>query len=103
MKAERQFVHSQLLAKLGSGFDIVSGGELEMLRDRRPGDRIVFSGVGKTARRFDPPWNIVARRKRRARCPRKTWPSRAGILLFNVESESELEVFQEEAAREVAI
>src|SRR5580700_9573418 len=37
------------LAKLGSGFDIVSGGELEHLRHLGVrGDRIVFSGVGKT-------------------------------------------------------
>src|SRR5438270_2979330 len=36
------------LAKLGGGFDIVSGGELELLRHIGvPGDRIVFSGVGK--------------------------------------------------------
>src|SRR6476661_6678881 len=37
------------LAKRGSGFDIVSGGELEHLgRLGIRGDRIVFSGVGKT-------------------------------------------------------
>src|SRR5437016_6976836 len=37
------------VAKTGNGFDIVSGGELEMLRTIGvPGDRIVFSGVGKT-------------------------------------------------------
>src|ERR1700723_1109533 len=37
------------LAKMGSGFDIVSGGELEHLgRLGVRGDRIVFSGVGKT-------------------------------------------------------
>src|SRR5256884_5445405 len=39
----------QRLAKLGSGFDIVSGGELRLLqRIGVPGDRIVFSGVGKS-------------------------------------------------------
>src|SRR5271168_3238627 len=37
------------LAKMGSGFDIVSGGELEHLGYLGVrGDRIVFSGVGKT-------------------------------------------------------
>src|ERR1700737_686175 len=37
------------LASLGSGFDIVSGGELQHLqRIGVPGKRIVFSGVGKT-------------------------------------------------------
>ena len=36
------------IAKAGNGFDIVSGGELEMLRMIGVrGDRIVFSGVGK--------------------------------------------------------
>ena len=37
------------LAKLGSGFDVVSGGELEHLGHLGiPGEKIVFSGVGKT-------------------------------------------------------
>ncbi len=37
------------LAKAGNGFDIVSGGELEMLRTISVrGDRIVFSGIGKS-------------------------------------------------------
>ena len=37
------------LAGLGSGFDVVSGGELEHLQQIGvPGKRIVFSGVGKT-------------------------------------------------------
>ena len=39
-------------AALGAGADIVSGGELERsLRAGIPGERIVFSGVGKTLRR----------------------------------------------------
>src|SRR5437773_1353705 len=38
------------LAKLGSGFDIVSGGELSHLqRIGVRGDRVVFSGVGKSS------------------------------------------------------
>jgi hypothetical protein len=37
------------LAKLGSGFDVVSGGELDYLaRLGVPGSKIVFSGVGKS-------------------------------------------------------
>ncbi len=82
------------VAKAGNGFDIVSGGELDMLRRIGVrGDRIVFSGVGKTreeireALRYKP----VGSGKR----------DRAGILLFNVESESELEVLLEEASRSV--
>src|SRR5262249_10608878 len=39
----------QYLAKLGSGFDVVSGGELLHLQHLGiPGEKIVFSGVGKT-------------------------------------------------------
>ncbi len=68
-------------AKLGSGFDIVSGGELERLRRIGvAGNRIVFSGVGKTRE------EIAAALK-------------AGILLFNVESAAELETLEAEASR----
>lgn len=71
----------RLLARLGSGFDIVSGGELDRLRRVGvPGKRIVFDGVGKMREEI-----------REA--------LRAGVLLFNVESEAELEVLAEEAAR----
>ena len=46
MEISRSLKH---VAKAGNGFDIVSGGELEMLRRIGVrGDRIVFSGVGKT-------------------------------------------------------
>src|SRR6516162_8168250 len=39
----------KLLADLGSGFDVVSGGELQHLAHLGvPGKKIVFSGVGKT-------------------------------------------------------
>ena len=49
MKANGNLSILKLLADLGSGFDIVSGGELEHLRRIGVrGDRIVFSGVGKT-------------------------------------------------------
>ena len=62
----------ELFARLGSGADIVSGGELERaLRAGIPAERIVFSGVGKTK---DEMQAAIA----------------AGILSFNVESEGEL-------------
>jgi diaminopimelate decarboxylase len=85
------------VAKGGNGFDIVSGGELAMLRGIGVrGDRIVFSGVGKTreemreALRYSSPG--VRGRSRR---------SQSGILLFNVESEAELEILLEESSRHV--
>jgi len=61
-----------VLKKAGSGFDVVSGGELE--RVRKIGgrmDRVVFAGVGKTEEEL-------------------TVALRANILMFNVESEAEL-------------
>ncbi len=82
----------KLLAKMGSGFDIVSGGELEYLAHLGvPGNRIVFSGVGKAREEIRD-----ALRHRGAKRGRRT-----GILLFNVESEEELEVLVEESARRV--
>jgi len=82
VKANSNLSILRLLARLGSGFDIVSGGEFERLR--RAGvspKQIVFSGVGKTREEI-----------REA--------LRAGILLFNVESEAELEILSAEAARQ---
>jgi diaminopimelate decarboxylase len=71
-----------LLAKMGCGFDVVSGGELERVLqvDPRAAKKVVFSGVGKTADEM-------------------RMALKAGILLFNVESGSELEVLAECAAR----
>jgi diaminopimelate decarboxylase len=71
-----------LLAKMGCGFDVVSGGELQrVLRvDRRAAKKVVFSGVGKTAEEM-------------------TAALRAGILLFNVEGEAELLALAECAAK----
>ena len=78
------------LAGLGSGFDIVSGGELQHLRAIGvPGKRIVFSGVGKTREEM--------RDALRYRPNRRGGPT--GILLFNVESEAELEALLEESTR----
>jgi diaminopimelate decarboxylase len=77
------------LAGLGSGFDIVSGGELEHLqRIGVRGDRIVFSGVGKN--RYEIRQALNYRSKARGR---------SGILLFNAESEAELDILVEESAR----
>ncbi len=61
-----------VLARLGSGFDIVSGGELErVIRAGGDPSKVVFSGVGK---RHDEMRDAL----------------QAGIHCFNVESESEL-------------
>jgi diaminopimelate decarboxylase len=82
VKANSNLGILRLLARMGCGFDVVSGGELErVLRaDRRAAKRVVFSGVGKTSDEM------------RAAL-------QAGILLFNVESESELGALAECAAR----
>src|SRR6266478_2723584 len=78
------------LAEMGSGFDIVSGGELHHLqRIGVRGDRIVFSGVGKDRHEIREALNYRARGR----------SGRAGILLFNAESDAELEILIEEAAR----
>jgi diaminopimelate decarboxylase len=79
------------LAGLGSGFDIVSGGELQHLgRIGVPGKRIVFSGVGKTREEMREALRYRSSRRRGSR----------GILLFNIESEAELTGLLEESARE---
>ncbi len=72
----------RLLARAGSGFDVVSGGELErvLTADRKAAKKVVFSGVGKTREEL-------------------TAALKAGILLFNVESESELWALAECAGR----
>jgi|SRR5579859_379311 len=85
------------LAMRGSGFDIVSGGELEHLGHLRvPGGRIVFSGVGKTRHEIRAALEYHASGNRHG-----SQRARNGILLFNVESEAELEVLREEAERHV--
>lgn len=83
------------LVKLGSGFDIVSGGELEHLGHLGVrGERIVFSGVGKTRNEIRHALQYTPS-SRSGRAARRG----SGILLFNVESEAELEVLLEEAER----
>ena len=79
----------QHLAKLGSGFDIVSGGELRLLQYIGvPGNRIVFSGVGKSRAEIREALNYRV----------GVQDADSGILLFNVESEAELEMLTDEAA-----
>jgi diaminopimelate decarboxylase len=81
----------KLLADLGSGFDVVSGGELEHLAHLGvPGERIVFSGVGKTREEIRHALRYRGRSK----------VNRPGILLFNIESEAELGVLLEESSRQ---
>jgi diaminopimelate decarboxylase len=72
----------RLVAEQGAGFDVVSGGELErVLRaKRKTAANVVFSGVGKTV-------------------PEMELALRAGILLFNVESDSELRALAATAMR----
>jgi diaminopimelate decarboxylase len=82
VKANSNLSILRLLARKGCGFDVVSAGELErvLTADRKAARRVVFSGVGKT------PEELMAGLK-------------AGILLFNVESESELLALAECAMR----
>ncbi|MGH9501802.1 MAG: diaminopimelate decarboxylase [Terriglobales bacterium] len=82
VKANSSLAILRLLAGMGCGFDVVSGGELErVLRvDRRAAKKVVFSGVGKTAEEMQ-------------------HALKAGVMLFNVESESELWRLAECAAR----
>lgn len=78
------------LANLGSGFDVVSGGELEHLAHLGVnGDKIVFSGVGKSREEI----RFALRYRNRGKNARR------GILLFNAESEAELGVLLDESAR----
>src|SRR5215813_8272420 len=80
----------KILASLGSGFDVVSGGELEHLAHLGvSSEKIVFSGVGKTREEIRFALNYRGRGK----------TAKRGILLFNVESEAELDVLVEESAR----
>ena len=67
------------LARMGAGADVVSQGEIRIARKAGiPADRIVFSGVGKTREEM-------------------AYALDEGILMFNVESEPELEALNEVA------
>jgi len=72
VKANGNLAILKLLAEAGAGFDIVSGGELyRVLKAGGDPKKIVFSGVGKTAPEIDA-------------------ALKAGIYVFNCESEPEL-------------
>ena len=81
VKANSNLSVLHILGRLGSGFDIVSGGELErvLLAGGDPG-KVVFSGVGKTADEM----RIALEQ---------------GIRCFNVESYGELELLNKIAAQ----
>jgi diaminopimelate decarboxylase len=80
VKANSSLAVLQVLAQLGSGFDIVSAGELaRVLQAGGDPARIVFSGVGKRADEMRSALDV-------------------GIRCFNVESESELLRLNEVAA-----
>lgn len=84
VKANSNLGVLSVLAKMGSGFDIVSGGELErVLAAGGDASKVVFSGVGKTAAEM-----------RRA--------LEVGIRCFNVESEAEL-VLLNDVAGEIGV
>jgi diaminopimelate decarboxylase len=81
MKANPNGSIIRTFANLGSGVDIVSGGELSRaLAAGAPPSKIVYSGVGKME------WEIVE-------------ALRHGILMFNVESRQELEKIDDIARR----
>lgn len=73
MKANSNYSILKLLAKLGAGADIVSGGELyRALKAGIKPQKIVYSGVGKTAQEIE-------------------FSLKSNILMFNAESFEELE------------
>jgi len=78
-KANASLAILTLMRTLGSGLDIVSGGELYRgLQAGFAADRIVYSGVGKRIDEIDDALN-------------------AGILMFNVESLEELKLIDQRA------
>ena len=80
MKANSNQAVVATLAKLGAGADVVSGGELKRARAAGiPADKIMFSGIGKTAAEL-------------------ALAVDEGILCVNVESEPELEMLSPIAA-----
>jgi diaminopimelate decarboxylase len=81
IKANSNLSLVRMLARLGAGFDIVSGGELQRVLAAAPKAvaKVVFSGVGKMAEEIDQ-------------------ALQADILMFNVESSSELKLLASRAA-----
>ncbi len=82
VKANSTLAILKLIAGQGAGFDVVSGGELQRVAkvSRKALGKVVFSGVGKTAVEME-------------------LALRSGILLFNVESASELKLLSDTAKR----
>ena len=82
VKANSTLAILRLAAQQKAGFDVVSGGELERVLRVKPkaAASVVFSGVGKTV-------------------PEMELALKSGILLFNVESASELRALGSTAAR----
>lgn len=81
VKANGNLSVLKLLAGLGAGADVVSGGELfKAMKAGIPASKIVYSGVGKTREEI-------------------RYALKAGILMFNVESEPELRIIRAEAKR----
>jgi len=82
VKANPNLSLLKMLAGMGSGFDVVSGGELERVLhvSRKAARKVVFSGVGKTTEEID-------------------LALKSDILIFNVESESELDLLANRAAK----
>ncbi|NIQ37975.1 MAG: diaminopimelate decarboxylase [Proteobacteria bacterium] len=79
LKANSNIALIRIFGRLGSGADVVSGGELfRALRAGIPPSKIVFSGVGKTGKEIE-------------------YALENGILLFNVESLQELSAIDERA------
>ncbi len=80
VKANSNLAVLNIFARLGAGFDIVSGGELQrVLAAGGDAHKVVFSGVGKTVAEMRMALD-------------------AGILCFNVESAAELERLNEVSA-----
>jgi diaminopimelate decarboxylase len=79
VKANSNLAILNVLARLGAGFDIVSGGELQrVLAAGGDARKVVFSGVGKTVAEMRMALD-------------------AGILCFNIESDAELDRLDEVA------
>lgn len=80
MKANSNLAILRLMAKEGSGVDIVSGGELfRAMKAGVPAAKIVFAGVGKNADEIRD-------------------ALKAGILMFNIESSAEMHAINDVAA-----
>jgi diaminopimelate decarboxylase len=80
MKANSNLAILRLMAKEGSGVDIVSGGELfRAMKAGVPAAKIVFAGVGKNADEIRD-------------------ALKAGILMFNIESSAEMYAIDDVAA-----